>query len=174
MPKKPPPPPPSRTRAPFTYHGPPTNDAFTENVPRSAIRAEFAKRLGHAMARKGYSQSEVARRGTDIMRQLGHRASARIGRKQLLSRDNVSNWVRGIALPGPVYLDVPAKTLDVEKEWLLPARGVPDVTRGRPRLELRATGSDTMFLSINMNLPIPLAVEVYQKIKEYEKTLETE
>ena len=160
------------TRQPFTYNEPASPGSLHENVPCNAVRAEFAKRLSEAMARKGYSQSEVARRGTDVMRQKGHHASARIGRKQLLSRDNVANWVRGLALPGPIYLGILSEVLDVKRDWLLPARGVPSVGKKLPKLDLRSTDPGMTFLTVAMNVPTDLAVEIYQKIKQYEREQE--
>lgn len=158
-----------KRRAAFIYNEPPAATDPHANAPRSAVRAEFAKRLSEAMRRKGYNQSELARRGTALMQQRGLHATMRSGKKAVFSRDNVSNWVRGLALPSPVFLDVMADVLNVKKDWLLPARGVPSVGKSLPKLDLRSTAPGRTFLTVGMDLPTDIAVEIYSRIKKYEQ-----
>jgi transcriptional regulator with XRE-family HTH domain len=81
-----------------------------------AIFNEFARRLQAAMARKGWSQSELARRANALM------PTPAPGQKQGhdFRRDQVSHYVCGRHLPSPQSLAVLARALDIAPSELMP------------------------------------------------------
>lgn len=160
---------PKTPRGPKVYwqNEPPSGEAPPANAPRAVARAEFAKRLSHHMVKHGLNQSELARRATAMMPAEYQKARKEMGRSPGLSRDNISNYVRGRALPAPRYLAVLAKALGTTPKDLLPVRGVPSIGKKTPKLDLRATEGGMTFLTINMEVPTALAVEVYSKLQAY-------
>ena len=66
---------------------------------RILTRAEFGKRLGNLIRKKGWSQSELARR-------------AKIG------RDSISQYVRGRSVPSPIFLEKICKALNTKPDEL--------------------------------------------------------
>lgn len=121
------------------HNGPPT--PIPENASSSLARAEFAKRLQRAMAEKGLSQSELARR-----------ASVQLGKP--LGRDSVSQYIRAETLPNPERLTAISKVLGVSEQELLPTRGVRGVTSVahlmKPGLEVHDDTDDERFQQVNI------------------------
>lgn len=127
--------------------------AYTEanispELPTDAVRLEFARRLQRAMIEKGWTQSELARR-----------ASAYAPQKRMI-RDNVSKYIRGRVLPGPLHLQALCKALGKKPEDLLPTRGTPTGGAETPSMDLRDLQDGNAWLRINQAVPMTTALEI--------------
>ena len=123
------------------------------------IREKFAKRLEHEIAQRNWNQSDLAREASKHLKE-GE-----------MARDNVSNYMRARALPGPAFLMALAKALDTTSEDLLPERGQPPSRDGgmMPATDVRDAGEGYAFVRINRRLPWHVAVEVLALINEQRK-----
>jgi transcriptional regulator with XRE-family HTH domain len=95
------------------------------------------------MAKKGWRQSELARRAG-------------------LNRDQVSTYVRGTAFPTDVSLRKLATALGADPSELLPNRDITAIEADDPSLEMKVSPGDPTkaFLRINMLLPTNTAVQI--------------
>lgn len=108
-----------------------------KGAPTATIKAEFARRLQRAMIDKGWNQSELARRAQE------HLTEGRLG------RDNVSQYIRGMVLPGPANLHALAEALDVKPADLVPARAIPSAADQAPPFEAKDLGDGNVWLRVN-------------------------
>ena len=130
----------------------PTNMA--PNAPKDAVKAEFGRRLQHRIAELGWNQSE-----------LGRRAEAYLPDGEMFGRDNVSGYIRGLSLPGPVKLRALAQALDCEIADLIPSSGVPSVDNRHPPLEVKDSGDGRAWIRINQAVDWPVALQIMKLIK---------
>ena len=131
------------------FHNAPPNPAFDPaSAPKDELRREFGRRLQAAMVEKGWNQSEL-------------------GRRAGVSRDNVSNYVRGTNLPGPAIVKRLAEALGVDGAWLLPlgAAGARSVDRDAPALEVKSAGGDLAWLRINQQVKWDVALKIMALLK---------
>ena len=128
--------------------------ALPAGAPRDAVLRDFGQRLQSLITEKGWNQSELARRAAD------HMPDGKFG------RDNVSNYVRGLVLPGPAHLHAMAKALGVKQPDLLPARGVPSVDAKMPEFEMRDVGAGKAWLRINQQVDFGVALEIARLLRE--------
>ena len=122
-------------------HNPPPQGQLPPNAPIEAVRIEWAKRLQAKLTEKGWNQSEL-------------------GRKAGLSRDNISNYVAKGRIPSPVHLAKIAKALNCKAEELLPSRGMPSMEDRAPALDIRATAPDRVWLRVNQECDIQVAMQI--------------
>lgn len=124
--------------------------------PAEVIRQKFAARLRHEIAVRNWNQSDLAREASKHLRD-GE-----------VARDNVSNYVRGRALPGPPFLLALAKALNTTPEDLLPERGQPPIRDGGmlPSTDVRDAGEGYAFVRINRRVPWPVAVKLLEIMNE--------
>ncbi len=137
------------------YRNPPPAPATetSASAPRAIILREFGKRLQNAMMERGWNQAELARAATR------HTA----GKK--LSRANVSNYIRGVALPGPMYLRALSKALGMNSEELLPARAYPTVDEHAPPLDVKELDNGLAWLRVNQAVDWEVALKVLGLLK---------
>jgi len=129
---------------------------ITRGVPGSEIdfsqrvltRAEFGRRLQSLMLKKGWNQSETARR---------------VG----IGRDSISQYVRGRSIPSPANLDKLAGVLGIEKDVLFPNYDAQTNAIEAATLEIKSIDSDAehMWLRVNMKVPAEKALEVLKILK---------
>src|SRR5690349_15157362 len=91
-------------------------------TPKHLTKQEFAKRVYDLMMRKGWHQSELARRSG-------------------LNRDSISTYVNGTSLPTPVKLQALAKALEVEPNDLLPNYTESAIEADNPSFEMKVSTS---------------------------------
>ena len=133
-----------------------TKSVITRGEPNSEIdfsqrvltRAEFGKRLQSLMLKKGWNQSELAR-------------------KCDLGRDSISQYVRGRSIPTPGNLNKLAGILGVEPEALFPNYDAQANAIEAATVELKSIDSDAehMWLRVNMKVPAEKALEVLKILK---------
>lgn len=123
--------------------------------------SEFSKRLTDLMARRGLSQSDVARAIWGTVTDVRGRDVAR-------NRDRVSHYVRGSQMPEPKTLSALAKVLGVELADLNPALDRDGVGRGAEQPLLTVVGGrpDMAVLSVNRMVPMKVAVKILQLLSE--------
>jgi transcriptional regulator with XRE-family HTH domain len=114
------------------------------------VRAEFGRRLQYYMVKKGWIQSELARQ------------AALHTKDGYFGRDNVSNYINGHNLPGPVLLNALAKALEVAPTDLLPTHLVASTDEQMPSLDVSNVGDGTAWIRINQRIPWPLALKVME------------
>lgn len=119
---------------PPTLSGPSLLDI---GAPAEAVKADFARRLQHALNSKGWNQSDLAR-------------AADIG------RDSVSVYLRAKSLPGPKHLTSIAAALGVEPDDLLP--GASDAATARTGVAamevMQTAAAGRVWLKINRSVSL--------------------
>lgn len=122
-------------------------------IPRDQIKIDFANRLQHAMSEKGWNQSDLARH-----------ASKHLPKNKPLGRDNVSHYVRGIALPRSAQLLAIAKSLGKQPADLLPT--IPSATQKAPPFDMRQLENGNVWLRVNQAVGFDQALRIMQIIQE--------
>lgn len=130
----------------------PDDRPLPSGAPKDAIKNEFARRLQHKIAEKGWSQSETARQ-----------AAMHMPKGQDFGRDNISGYVRGLSLPGPVMLSALSKALGCDPIDLVPS--APSVDTRHPPLEVKDSGDGRAWIRINQAVDWPVALKIMELIK---------
>lgn len=131
-----------------------------DDTPATIIREKFADRLKYECSKRNWNQSDLARE-----------ASKHLPNGDEISRDNISNYCRARALPGPGFLRAMAKALGTTSEDLLPERGLP-VPRDAgmlPSTDVRDAGEGMALLRVNKRIPWPVAVQVLEVLNAHRK-----
>lgn len=128
------------------YHNSLPKKVAMDLAPKEAVRREFGKRLQGLMIENGWNQSELARR-------------AGVG------RDNISAYIRGISMPGPVMLHKIAEALQMKPEEILPSRAMPSIDQVVPALDVRDVGKGLAWLRINQAVPWEDAIQIMNILK---------
>lgn len=124
----------------------------TKGTPRDAVKIDFAKRLQRAMVKKGWNQSELARRSS------GYLKGGEIG------RDLISHYIRGVAIPQPEKLQALCKALGVEPVDLLPT--APTVDNKSPPFDMRQLEDGNVWLRINQAVSMDQALRIGKILNE--------
>lgn len=120
-----------------------------EGAPRSEATAEFGRRLQRMMVDKGWNQSELARQASRFMPKGKH-----------FRRDNVSLYVRGLQVPGPVRLSALCKALGTTPQELVPSGAFSSVDETAPPLSIKALTNGQAWLQINQAVSMDVAMRV--------------
>lgn len=121
------------------------------------VKQEFAKRLQSKLTAKHYNQSDLARA-----------ASKFLPKGKELTRDLVSNYVRGLNLPRPPILAALAKALDCDVEDLLPLGSVNTVDSDGPTVQAKTLENGAMWLKINAVVPMNRALKILALLEDEE------
>lgn len=134
-------------------------DANFQADSASSVEAklEFAKRLSKAIADKGMTQSELARRAGDYL--VG-------GRK--LGRDSISHYINGVSFPSQARVNAMAKALGMEPTDLLPTKGVHTAADTAAPVVMQETGDGRMYLRINKTVDYTIGLKILGLLKEDE------
>ncbi len=125
---------------------------MTPNSATDAIKMEFARRLQRAMVAKGLNQSELARR------------AAHFAPEEHFIRDNVSKYMRGKVLPGPVHLNALCKALGIDKHKLLPQE--LSFGSGEETFSVRDRGDGRALLSVSMTVSWAEVLKIREFLRE--------
>lgn len=120
--------------------------ATTGRGPFDPISVEFGKRLQHFAAEKGFNQADLAREG-----------SKHLPKGSALRRDNISLYVRGIQMPGPVRLRALCKALGVSEADLVPNAMSTD---NAPPFAMKPLEQGNVWLQVNQAVPMQTALEI--------------
>jgi len=136
---------------------PPGNDREPGFAPREIDKQEFGRRLTLLIRQKGWSQSEFARRVTDMMP----------GSKEF-SRANVTNYTRGRSYPGPDNLDAMARTLGLSVGDLLPNALADALERADDTLIIRQVPGTAgrAWLRVNQQVSLDQAKRIMDILSE--------
>jgi transcriptional regulator with XRE-family HTH domain len=126
---------------------------------------EFARKLHTAMTDRGMTQSDLARAA------FGTYVNAD-GYTVAKSRDRISVYLSGKALPDPKNLKALAEALGLPVEELAPPSAAATVDREAPSLALQAVPGrpGLVQLQLDMLLPLELAAKVMALLGEHEKS----
>jgi hypothetical protein len=132
---------------------------------RQRIEIEgFARRLHEFMARKGMSQSDLARavwgKDTDTR-----------GYEVAKNRDRISSYLRGRSIPEPANMKTIADKLGVTVAELAPDVLASVVDRAHPAVSMSmvAGHSDKTHLQVNKLVPMAVAAKIIALLSEDEK-----
>jgi transcriptional regulator with XRE-family HTH domain len=144
-------------RASFINKAP--SEYVAQDTSKEVAKAEFARRLNRLMNKKGWNQSVLAR-------EAAKHAPAGIS----MTRDKVSNYIRGKNIPSPAHLALLCSALECEPEDLVPVRGVPEAGEKirpseLPAFEVSAATESTAWLRINQVVPWSVATQIMQILK---------
>jgi len=128
------------------FHNAAPDGKNMKGAPREAIRREFGKRLQAAMLDKGWNQSELARHSG-------------------FGRDNISAYIRGVSIPGPIHLHAMANALNVKSDDLLPNKGMPSVDTVVPALDVAEIGEGMAWLRVNQAVDWDAALKIMALLK---------
>lgn len=144
----------AKTPKPLAFINAPPSNVSSPLLPKEAVKAEFARRLQHYSTLKGWTQSELARQ-----------AENKLPKGHTFGRYNVSTYVRGKSLPGPVHLNALCDALGVKPDDLLPTRGVRQAGSEMPALDVRDMADGNVWLRINQAVPWPTALKIMELLK---------
>lgn len=117
-------------------------------APRHLTRQEFAKRLYRLMLKRGWNQSELARRAD-------------------LPRDSVSTYIRAKVLPTPQSAQRLAVALGVTPEELIPNHVESAIEEDTPSLEMKVSvnAPSKAWLRVNRLVSLATAARVIDLIE---------
>ena len=112
-------------------------------APKHLSRQEFAKRLYRLMLKRGWNQSELARRAD-------------------LPRDSVSTYIRAKVMPTPQSAERLARALGVAPEELLPNHVESAIEEDTPSLEMKVSvnAPHKAWLRVNRLVSLSTAAKV--------------
>lgn len=142
------------TRKAYVNEAP--GNPLPQGAPRETVKVEFAKRLQQAMVRKGWNQSELARRASDHLKEGEIR------------RDNVSHYIRAVAIPQPAKLAALCKALGVKPDELLPT--APSASKKAPPFDMRQLDNGNVWLRVNQAVTFDQALRVMGILHEGQST----
>lgn len=122
----------------------PTAEAYG---PYGAVTVDFGRKLEKAIADKGWNQAELARAASKFL----------AGEKEF-RRDSISLYVRGMQFPGPTRLRALCKALGVHESDLV--QEALAATQDTPPIGMKTMTNGNVFLQINQEVPMNLALKI--------------
>lgn len=130
-------------------------EPVSDMAPRDAALLAFGQRLQSLMDKKGWNQSETARALSN------HRGS-------LVQRDTVSKYVRGQSFPSSPNLAAIAAVFGVERNWLMPTRGMSSNASALNTVGAQESGNGKAWLRVNQEVDWATAIKVLELLKKKE------
>jgi transcriptional regulator with XRE-family HTH domain len=130
-------------------HTPDSLSDFSQPLaPKHLTKQEFAKRLYRLMLKRGWNQSELARRAD-------------------LPRDSVSTYIRAKVMPTPQSAERLASALGVTPEELLPNYVESAIEEDTPSLEMKVSvnAPSKAWLRVNRLVSLATAARVIDLIE---------
>lgn len=121
------------------------------------IKRQLARNLQRALAERGWSGAELARRAQMYTP------------KGSFGRDSVSKYLRERTLPNATHLSAMAQALGIEPDELLPntmAVRLASRPAAEPSVSLETAKNGTAHLRVNERVPIDVALEVVRLIRK--------
>jgi transcriptional regulator with XRE-family HTH domain len=125
-----------------------SEDSRSGMVPKHLAKQDFAKRLYRLMLKRGWNQSELARRAD-------------------LPRDSVSTYIRAKVMPTPQSTERLAAALGVAPEELLPNHVESAIEEDTPSLEMKVSvnAPSKAWLRVNRLVSLSTAARVIDLIE---------
>lgn len=126
----------------------PDNSSVDPLAPKHLTKQDFAKRLYRLMLKRGWNQSELARRAD-------------------LPRDSVSTYIRAKVMPTPQSAERLARALGVTPEELLPNHVESAIEEDTPSLEMKVSvnAPHKAWLRVNRLVSLSTAAKVIALIE---------
>lgn len=127
------------------------------------LRTVFSRNLREHMRKRGWNQSEMARRANNSMPKDATQ----------MTRDNISRYARGENYPGPERMEGLCKALGIKYAELVPEdeRLTEDEylrLKSRPRWKVDLnTSADGCRLFVDANVPFEIGVKVFELLRPY-------
>ena len=128
-------------------------EAELASVQRPLTKEEFGQRLYKLMSSRGWRQADLAS-------------------KSGLTRDNISNYIRGVSFPTTPNLKKLALAFRLPEGDIFPNIWMRTVATPKPDFELRTSPSDPSMAWIRLERMVPLKVafEIAQLIENAKST----
>lgn len=139
-----------------------------ETVVLTSDVEAFGRRLYNELERRGWSQSELARRAfPNEKKKVDNR-----GYDVTPKRDIISSWVRGKAVPNPQNLQAICKALNIEPSDLAPDITARTVANEIPSLAIQMAQDQPgqCFLRVNRLVPLNVALEVAGVLEKFDRS----
>ena len=122
--------------------------------PKHLTKQEFASRVFRLMSDNGWNQSELARQATLVG-------------KVEVTRDNISNYIRGRALPTPPKLKALAAAFDIGPDKLLPNYTESAIADDYPAFEMKvsANAPGVAWLQVNRLVRTSTATKIVELLE---------
>ena len=128
-----------------------SKDGTVDLSQRVIRKSEFGNRLRDLIFKKGWNQSDLAR-------------------KAKMGRDSISTYIRGRSVPTPQNLERLSKALDISSEKLYPNYSANAAALEEPIMQIKQVNDDSgmMWLKISMKVESEKAIAVMKIL--YDKT----
>ncbi len=140
----------------LAYHNTDPARELAADIPKSQVKAEFARRLQRAMIELGLNQSELAKRASKFMED------------KEIGRYSISCYITGKTIPRPDHLNAIAQALNVKPKDLLPTRGVPSTGEALTPLDVKDMGNGKAHIRVNQTVDWQVALEIMKLLNEKE------
>jgi len=130
-------------------------EPISELAPRDAAMLAFGQRLQNLMDKKGWNQADTARY---MSTQKG----------STVQRDTISKYVNGHAFPSAPNLAALAAIFGVERDYLMPTRGIRNNADVVPAAGVQDTGNGTAWLRVNQQVDWATAIKVLELLQKKE------
>lgn len=121
----------------------------------TATAQDFGQHLQRILDERGLTQSEFAAL-------VWGRKENQAGHSEAIGRDRISAYVRGASLPGPKYLSMMAKALDMPMEEFAPSLAGAAAGRSKSGWSIASPAGrpDLIHLTVDLLLPAELAPDI--------------
>lgn len=126
-----------------------------------AYRLQFARNLSAALIKKGWSQSELARRASKHFK-----GTRRLNGREIdveITRNNISQYCAAKLFPGPSRLEAISKALGMKPEDLLP-KGIEPRAVDPSALQITEAGEGLARVRIDREVPWSVATQIMNLI----------
>ncbi|MGE0211795.1 MAG: helix-turn-helix domain-containing protein [Parvibaculaceae bacterium] len=117
-------------------------------MPKHLTKQQFGKRLYELMLKRGWHQSELARRAD-------------------LPRDSISVYIRGRSLPTPASLKKLADVFEIAPEELLPNHIESAIDEDAPSFEMKVSPNapNVAWLRVNRLVALPTGLKIAELLQ---------
>lgn len=137
----------------LTLHSEPTETSDVS--PRDVAAIEFARRLQEAIAKRGWTQNDLARR-----------ASEHLPEGVTVHRDSISRYINLKNFPSARNLTAIAAALGMDKMDLIPTKGVSsDRLKQVVPVDARDMGGGRVWLRVNQETDWHTAIKILEMLK---------
>lgn len=136
----------------MTGQGDNEDQGLPAGAPKDMLKQVFAERLQSLLNERGWSQTDLARRASTIS-------------NKNVTRDRISKYAGGKALPTGPMLAALAKALGVSATDLVPTRRGGIVPTDNPPLDVKEIGHGMVWMKVNQSVRWPVALKIMELLR---------
>lgn len=127
------------------------------------LRQVFARNLRDHMRKRGWNQSELARRANNAMPKDA----------SVITRDNISRYARGENFPGPERIEAIAKAFEIKPMLLIPeddwlTEDEYNRLQGQKKWDVRFTTTGTACrIHVDADVPFDVGVQIMEMLRKF-------